>query len=158
LVVRCQSAAMPPVARIRARAESASGSPWRGRSVSPAARPSWRAMAVAASGSSTRMRSCVAARAESARVMRRPVAAPPACTTLRCECPPSSPSARLPPRSASNCTPSLWRSRTRSGDSSQSTRTALARAASRPAAIVSSACWAGESPAARAAAMPPWAQ
>ena len=33
--------------------------------------------------------------------MRRPVAAPPACTIRRCEWPPSSPSARLPSRSAS---------------------------------------------------------
>ena len=40
------------------------------------------------------MRSCAAASADSSRVMRRPVAEPPACTMRRRECPPSRPSAR----------------------------------------------------------------
>ena len=96
LVVRCQSAAIPPVARITARADSANGPPSRGRRVSPTQRPSAVASALAATGSSTRMRSFVAASADSVRVIRRPVAAPPAWTTRRCEWPPSSPSARLP--------------------------------------------------------------
>ena len=65
---------MPPVARITARAETVSDAPSRERSARPVARPSSVAIAVAASGSSTSTRSCVAASAESARVMRRPVA------------------------------------------------------------------------------------
>src|ERR671915_1452338 len=104
------------------------------------------------------MRSCTAARAESSRVMRRPVAAPPAWTMRRREWPPSSPRARLPRRSASKRTPSRSRSRTRAGESSHSTRTALSRAASRPAAIVSAAWRSGVSSSASAAAIPPWAQ
>ena len=104
------------------------------------------------------MRSSTAARADSSRVMRRPVAEPPACTMRRREWPPSRPSARLPWRSASKLTPSRSRSRTRAGDSSHSTRTALSRAASRPAARVSWMCCSGESSSARAAAIPPWAQ
>ena len=93
---------MPPVARITARDETVSGAPSRERRARPVARPSSVAIAVAASGSSTSTRSCVAASAESARVIRRPVAAPPAWTILRREWPPSRPSARFPPRSASN--------------------------------------------------------
>ena len=50
-------------------------------------------------------------RAESWRTTRRPVALPPAWTTRRRECPPSRPSARLPWRSASKCTPRRSRSR-----------------------------------------------
>ena len=88
---------MPPVARITARAESAAAPPVRRRTVSPAQRPSPDvASAVAATGSRTVIRSFVAASADSVLVMRRPVAAPPAWTTRRSECPPSSPSARLP--------------------------------------------------------------
>ena len=61
------------------------------------------------------MRGSVATSADSSRVIRRPVALPPACATRRCEWPPSRPSASAPWRSASKCTPSAARSRTRSG-------------------------------------------
>ena len=77
---------------------------------------------------------------------------------LRCEWPPSSPSARLPCRSASKLTPIRSSSCTRAGDSSQSTRAALGRAALRPATSVSLRCSSGESSSASAAAIPPWAQ
>ena len=110
----------------------------RSRATSPAQRPSSthdRRAAVVRSSTSTR--SSVAARAASSRVIRRPVALPPACTTRRAEWPPSSPSASAPWRSASKRTPRRSRSRTRSGASSHSTRTALSRAAPRPAASVS---------------------
>src|SRR5829696_581092 len=158
LVVRCQSAAMPPVARTTARARTGSASPRRGRATSPTQRPSCVVSEVAARGSSTSIRSSTAASADSSRVMRLPVAEPPACTIRRHECPPSRPRARLPWRSASKLTPRRSRSRTRPGDSSHSTRTALSRAMSRPAASVSSMCRSGESSSASAAAIPPCAQ
>ena len=82
--------------------------------------------------SSTSMRGCSATTADSSRRIRRPVALPPACATRRREWPPSSPSARLPWRSASKRTPSASRSRKRSGASAQSTRAALRRTSPRP--------------------------
>ena len=87
LVVRSQSAAMPPVASTVARASTGSSKPSRRRASRPMQRPSCVHRATAAAGSSTWMRSCVAARADSSRVMRRPVAAPPACTMRRTEWP-----------------------------------------------------------------------
>ena len=84
------------------------------------------------------MPGCSATSALSSRRIRRPVALPPACATRRRECPPSSPSARWPWRSASNVTPSRSRSRKRAGASSTRMRAAEARTIPRPAAIVSS--------------------
>ena len=95
LVVRSQRAAMPPVASTVARASSGSSAPSRRRASRPMQRPSCVHSATAAAGSSTWIRSCVAARADSSRVIRRPVAEPPACTIRRTEWPPSSPSARF---------------------------------------------------------------
>ena len=149
---------MPPVASTTARARIGERGAVASADDEPRAAPSWVTSEVAASGSNTRMRSWVAASADSSRVMRRPVAAPPAWTIRRREWPPSRPSASLPERSASNCTPSSWRSWTRAADSSHSTRTALSLAQARPAAIVS-AMWAAlESSGASAAAIPPCAQ
>ena len=104
LVVRDHSAAAPPVARMTARAL---------RSSSPTTRWSWTRSAVARRPSRTSMLGCAATSALSSRRIRRPVALPPACATRRRECPPSSPSARFPSRSASNVTPSRSRSRKR---------------------------------------------
>ena len=83
--------------------------------------------------------------AESWRTTRRPVALPPAWTTRRRECPPSRPSARLPWRSASKCTPRRSRSPTVRGASRHRTVAALVRTRSRPARSVSSRCRSGES-------------
>src|SRR5918994_1125009 len=90
-VVRSQSAAIPPVARITARAEIHCLPPSSALTVTPLQRPSLTASAVAATGSSKRTRSFVAACAQSARVIRRPVAAPPAWAMRRAEWPPPSP-------------------------------------------------------------------
>ena len=109
--------------------------------------------------SSTSMRSWVAAIAASWRVIRRPVAAPPACTMRRAEWPPSKPSARAPWRSASKRTPRRLRARE---PGQASPRTARARRSGapppRPAASVSRAWRSGESSTASAAAIPPCAQ
>ena len=96
-----------------------------------------RRSAVARRPSRTSMLGCAATSALSSRRIRRPVALPPACATRRRECPPSSPSARFPSRSASNVTPSRSRSRKRAGASSTRMRAAEARTIPRPAAIVS---------------------
>ena len=137
LVVRSQRAAAPPVASTTARARSGRASPLAPRACTPMQRPSWTQSESAVVSSSTSTRSCRAASADRSRVIRRPVALPPAWTTRRREWPPSSPSASAPRRSASKRTPSASRSRTRSGASWQRTRPALSRAAPRPAAIVS---------------------
>ena len=144
-VVRSQSAAMPPVARITARAETVQRRRRRASgAASPTQRPSCVAIAVAASGSSTSTRSCVAASAESARVIRRPVAAPPACTIRRSRVAALEPEREVAVAVGVEADAELAEGRARaSGDSSHSTRTALSRAASRPAASVSSACRVG---------------
>src|SRR5881394_783174 len=77
------------------------------------------------------MRGCASTARATTREISRPVAAPPTECTRRRECPPSSPS---PP---SNSTPRSARSTIRAGASSVSTRTALSRHRSRPAASVS---------------------
>ena len=105
LVVRAHSAAAPPVARTVARETTRSAAPSRSADT-PTQRPPETSSAVAVVCSITSMRSWVAAVADSWRVMRRPVAAPPACTIRRAECPPSRPSASAPRRSASKRTPS----------------------------------------------------
>ena len=156
-VERDHSAAEPPVASTVPRAATASG-PACERAATPTQRPSCTSSPVAVVSSITRTRSWRAASADSWRVIRRPVADPPACTIRRAECPPSRPSASAPRRSASKRTPMRSRSRTRSGESRQSTSTALGRATPRPAAIVSAAWRAALSSTASAAAMPPWAQ
>jgi hypothetical protein len=96
LVVRSHNAAAPPVANSVARATIAwlplSG--WSART--PMQRPSSVQITPAVARSSTRIRSSPAAMADSSRVMRRPVALPPAWTTRRTECPPSSPRASAP--------------------------------------------------------------
>ena len=107
---------MPPVARITARASTLSASPRRGCATRPTQRPSTREQRTSPRAArAPRCARASAASADSSRVMRRPVAAPPACTMRRREWPPSRPSARLPWRSASKWTPSRSRSRTRAG-------------------------------------------
>ena len=157
-VVRSHSAAAPPVASSVARATTARlpVSGWSART--PMQRPSSVQITPAVARSSTSIRSSRAAIADSSRVMRRPVALPPAWTTRRTECPPSSPRASAPWRSASKRTPSDSRSRTRAGASRQRTRAALSRVVPRPAASVSARWRSGESSSAIAAAMPPCAQ
>ena len=76
----------------------------------------------------------------------------------RAEWPPSRPSASRPSWSRSKTTPRACRSRTAAGASSTRTCTAAGRQRPRPAAIVSSAWRAGESPGSSAAASPPCAQ
>ena len=149
-VVRDQSAAAPPVARIAARAVTS-------RPSSSRTPPSCR-IAAARWPSSTSMRSCSTTAAERARRMRRPVALPPAWMIRRRLWPPSRPRARSPWRSASNWTPRSSRSLTRAGASSVSTSAAARRVRPRPAISVSSRCCCGESSTASAAAAPPWAQ
>ena len=118
LVVRRQRAAVPPVARMVARAWMAAPS-----SVTrPMTRPSWTQSAAALRRSRTSMSGSRATRAESSLVIRRPVALPPAWATRRAEWPPSRPRARLPSRSASKWTPRDSRSRRALGASSVSTR------------------------------------
>ena len=68
--------------------------------------------------------------------MRRPVALPPAWTMRRREWPPSRPSARLPWRSASKCTPRRSRSRdARAAPRRQSTRGGARRTSAAPGAL-----------------------
>ena len=154
LVVRDHSAAAPPVARITARAASV-----RPSSVSsPVARASVSRRPSARRLSRTSMLGCSDTAALSSRRIRRPVALPPAWATRRREWPPSSPSARLPWRSASKRTPSRSRSRKRAGASSARMRAAEVRTIPRPAARVSCRCSSGESSSASAAASPPCAQ
>ena len=87
------------------------------------------------------------------RVMRRPVAASPAWTIRRRECPSSRPSASWPERSASNCTSSSWRSWTRAADLAQHAHRASRRRRGRRR---SCRPWAAlESSGASAAAIPP---
>ena len=89
----------------RRRACGPRSSPMRTRT--PTQRPSSIASALAEACSTTVINGCSAACAESSRVMRRPVALPPACTT-RCRLwPPSSPRASSPAASRSNSTPSV---------------------------------------------------
>src|SRR5665811_681420 len=71
--------------------------------------------------------------------------------------PPSSPNAREPSSRRSNRKPRSSSSSSRAGASSHSTRTVSGAHRPRPAARVSAACWAGESPGSSAAARPPWA-
>ena len=136
LVVRDHSAAAPPVARTTARAETTRSSCRR----TPAQRPAVVGSATARQSSSTWIRSCSATSADSWRVTRRPVAAPPACTIRRTECPPSRPSERRALRSASKRTPSRSRSRTAAGASLVRISAALRRTVPRPARSVSSRC------------------
>ena len=154
LVVRAHSAAAPPVAITTARATIVSPP----SQASPRQWPSELHSARARSRSSTVIRASAAARADSWRTTRRPVALPPACTTRLTECPPSSPSARRPKRSASKRTPSACRSRTHAGASRARISAAERRTSSRPASSVSPRCRSALSAAARAAASPPWAQ
>ena len=144
----------------RAREHRRAGRRSRGRSDEPDAAPVGRRRARwPARGSSTSMRSSMAASADSSRVIRRPVAAPPAWTTRRREWPPSRPSARLPWRSASKLHAERLRGRARARATPRTARAPRSRAAaSRPAAIVSAACCSGESSSASAAAIPPCAQ
>src|SRR5438445_3734301 len=104
------------------------------------------------SPSRTWMRGCASARSASTRRIRAPVAAPPACTTRRRECPPSR------PRSESKSTPSSTRLRTRAGASAVTAATALGRQSPLPARSVSSACSSALSSSPIAAATPPWAR
>ena len=157
-VVRDQSAAAPPVARMVARARTSKSRLSGPITCTPMQRPSRTASDTAELSSSTRTFSWSAASADRSRVMRRPVALPPACTTRRREWPPSSPSASAPWRSASKWTPRCSRWRTRSGESSHSTRAADSRDSARPAFRVSRRCSSTESSSASAAAIPPWAQ
>ena len=108
LVVRCHRAAEPPVARMTARAWIARPS----SHTTPTQRPSRTHRVAARAPSMTVTPAVSTTTAESWRTTRRPVALPPACTTRRRECPPSRPSARLPWRSASKCTPRRSRSPT----------------------------------------------
>src|SRR3954454_11056541 len=155
LVVRDHSAAAPPVASTTARActtrPSSQASPWTRPSASCTSPAPRRCSSTAMAGRSR-------TRADSSRRMRRPVALPPACTTRRTPCPPSSPSATPPWPSPSKRTPSASRSVKRAGASSQSTSAAERRTSPRPAVTVSRRCSAGASPGASAAAIPPCAQ
>ena len=117
LVVRAHSAAAPPVAITTARAAITRPS----SQTRPRQRGWVESLSVhsacARARSNTLIRGSSAARAESWRTTRRPVALPPACTTRLTEWPPSRPSARCPKRSASKRTPRACRSRTHSGAS-----------------------------------------
>ena len=86
--------------------------------------------------------------ATSARSISAPVASPPACTTRASEWPPSRASSELrspSPVAVSNAAPSAASSRTRSGPSVTSTRTASASHRPAPAASVSARWSSGES-------------
>ena len=114
LVVRDHSAAAPPVASTVAGAVSVAPSSVR----TPTQRP--RSTSSATTRRSSRPR-CAGPRRHAPTAggsIRRPVAAPPACTIRRALWPPSSPSASRPRRSASKLTPSAARSSTAAGASS----------------------------------------
>ena len=96
--------------------------------------------------------------AASLAVTSRPVWLPPEWAMRRRVCPPSRLSASWPSGSRSKATPRDCSSSTAAGAPSTSTWTAEGRQRPRPAAIVSAACWAGESAGSSAAASPPWAQ
>ena len=132
-VVRSHSAASPPVAITVPRASTGVSAPPGRSATTPTQRPSEHHSELAVERSSTSIRSCVATSADRSRVIRRPVALPPACTTRRLEWPPSRPSSSAPAWSVSKCTPSASRSRTAAGECSHSTRAALSRLAPRPA-------------------------
>ncbi len=130
LVVRSHSAAMPPVAEHRRAGQQ------RPRRAVAAHRDQADAAALVGPERARRRRARAprCARrwrrsADSSRVMRRPVAAPPACTIRRREWPPSSPSASAPWRSASKRTPRP----SRSAPVRATPRTARARRSGRPA-------------------------
>ena len=123
LVVRDHSAAAPPAQITTARARTSRPSSHR----RPMQRPPSSSSVSARACSITSISGSCAARAESWRTTRRPVALPPECTTRRSECPPSSPSASAPAPSVSKFTPRRSRSRTRSGASLQSTAAAEGR-------------------------------
>src|SRR5215218_3328363 len=152
-VVRSHSAAAPPAASTVA---AAAISP---RSVTTPAhrRPSLQS-ATAEVCSRTSTPGCASTSSASLPVSARPVWLPPEWTIRRAECPPSSPSARLPSSARSNSTPSRCSSATAPGASRTRISTADGRHAPRPALSVSSACRSGESSSASAAASPPWAR
>ena len=95
--------------------------------------------------------------AVSARWISAPVASPPACAIRSRWWPPSRVSASSPSGSWSNLVPSAISSRTASGPSVTSTRTASRSQAPAPATSVSTSCCSGVSPGPSAAAMPPCA-
>ena len=96
--------------------------------------------------------------AASFEVISCPVWLPPEWTMRRLVWPPSSPSASSPSASRSKRRRARAALRTAAGASSTSAWTAEGRQRPRPAAIVSAAWRAGESPGSSAAARPPWAQ
>ena len=95
--------------------------------------------------------------ATSARWISAPVASPPACAIRSRWWPPSRVSDSTPSGEWSKLAPSAISSRTASGPSLTSTRTAAGLQAPAPATRVSCSCWSGLSPGPSAAAIPPWA-
>ena len=153
LVVRRQSAAAPPVASTVAPAATGSASvttPWQRD-------PSLQRASTEVI-SRTSIRGSAEAIVASFEVISWPVWLPPEWTIRRRVWPPSSPRASSPSGSRSNSTPRSRSSRTIPGASSTRASTAAGRQQPRPAAIVSAAWRAGESPGSSAAASPPWAQ
>ena len=151
--MRRHSAAAPPVARTVAAAAIGPPSvstPWQ-RS------PSLHRASVEVR-SRTSIRGSAATIAASFEVISCPVWLPPEWTMRRRVWPPSRPSASSPSASRSKTTPRARSSRTAAGASSTSAWTAAGRQSPRPAAIVSAAWLAGESPGSSAAASPPCAQ
>ena len=154
LVVRRHSAAAPPVASTVAAAAigpSSVSSPWQ-RS------PSLHS-AIAEVLSRTSIRGSAATIAASFEVISWPVWLPPEWTMRRRVWPPSRPSASSPSGVEVEDDPARAQLAHR-GRRLLDQRPAPPRGGRgpRPAAIVSAACWAGESPGSSAAASPPWAQ
>ena len=153
-VVLAQRAAAPPVARI-----VAGGGDLAGVGDDAVAALAVHQRATAEAPSATSILDSAAARAASLSVIRRPVPAPPAWTTRRRECPPSSASERLPSGSRSNSTPrrlELGDDRGRLAGELLGGR-APAGVAPRGERVVD-VCSSGESSGPIAAARPPWAQ
>src|SRR5262245_53334101 len=160
-VVTAKHCPAPPVATTVWRARTSETTLSGARAVTPAARPPSTRSSSASQPSRTSA-GVASTAATSARSISAPVASPPACSTRAAECPPSRASARpaaSPSPVWSNTAPMAMSSRTRSGPSVTSTRTASGSQRPAPAAIVSDRCSSGESsgPTSRAAATPPWA-
>ena len=127
-------------------------------SVSPATPPSAeRSRSMASACWMTSISGARSTAAMSARWISAPVASPPACAMRSRWCPPSRVRDSSPSGWWSKWVPSAMSSRTASGPSVTSARTASTSQAPAPATRVSRRCCSGVSPGPSAAAMPPWA-